>query len=278
MSEFSTVFLGLASAASWSAGDFSGGFATKRSSVYSVIVLAQIIGTIPLIALAILANEAPPTTSSLIWGVIGGWAGAFGLVMLYRGLATGRMGIVAPVSALVTGFLPVMVSLFTEGLPSAQQMLGFAIALGAVWLLSAEEFGGTLHWRDFILPVLAGIGFGIFFIAIDQMTTDSTFWPLIVARSASLSIMVIMVYIRRGEIRRPLPWLAIVLAGLFDTAGNFFFALATQAGRLDVASIAASLYPAGTVVLAWIILHERVSRQQWLGVGAALIAVILITT
>lgn len=274
---FLSILFGLTSAASWGAGDFSGGFATKRGSVYVVVWLSQILGGLLLILLALIFGEPLPILSDLLWGAISGIAGVVGLLGLYRALAEGRMGIVAPLTAVVSAAIPVIAGAFLEGLPASLQLVGFGFALVAVWLLSHADDGGRLTRRDLVLPVVAGLGFGTFFIFIDQVQPGAVFWPLAAARVASVSLLTIFIFSRR-RYERPeqSQWLPIALSGLFDAGGNAFFVLAAQAGRLDIAAVLSSLYPVATVFLAWFVLQERLGRQQWMGVGAAVVALVLI--
>jgi drug/metabolite transporter (DMT)-like permease len=276
-SEALAVVYGLASAASWGAGDFSGGVATKRSNVYSVIIVSQLVGGALLLALAFLLAEAIPSPDNLLFGGLAGISGALGLVALYTSLAGGRMGIVAPMTAVVTAFFPVIVGIINEGFPSTWQLLGFGIALIAVWFLSRDGSGAAIQARELSLPIAAGLGFGLFFIFIDRVSDSAILWPLVVARIASISMLVVFVTTRRqGKAPARNQLFIISLAGILDTGGNTFFALATRLGRLDISAVLASLYPAATVLLAWFILKERLVLQQWVGVVAALAALVLI--
>jgi drug/metabolite transporter (DMT)-like permease len=276
-SELLAVLYGLASAASWGAGDFSGGFATKRSSVYSVVIVSQCVGAIFLVGVALLFGESWPILSDWLYGAGAGLAGVVGLVALYRGLALGRMGLVAPLAAVVTAIVPVVVSIFSEGLPTGLQLVGFAVALLAVWLIAGNGAEGRIQVTDLVFPVVAGLGFGFFFILIDRVTEGNIFWPLVAARGASVGMLLLGLSLTRQlELPRLSQFPIIALAGLLDTGGNAFFVLAAQLGRLDIAAVLSSLYPATTVILAWLILQERLTSQQWLGVWAALMAVMLI--
>ncbi|MCP4428729.1 MAG: EamA family transporter [Chloroflexi bacterium] len=283
--ELTAVFYGLAAAANWGAGDFSGGVATKRSHVYLVVLLSHIVGIAGLFALILLFGEPFPTWRDLWVGALGGISGAIGVLALYTGLAQGRMGVVAPLTAIVTGIVPVLFGFFIEGLPQLHQSLGFGVALLAVWLISGDGDTARLHWEDLRLPSVAGLGFGFFFIFIDQVSDNAILWPLVGSRAASILMMFVLVLLMRRweQLALNLPkwpsppqlgWIA--LAGLFDAGGNAFFALATSLGRLDIAAILSSLYPATTILLARFILDERISRRQWVGIVAALTAVILI--
>jgi drug/metabolite transporter (DMT)-like permease len=277
--ELSAVVFGLVSALSWGAGDFTGGLASKRSNVYSVVIISQVAGALLLLAMAILFREPFPELKDLMLGAAAGVGGAIGLVAFYRGLALGRMGVVAPVAAVVTAALPVTFGILLEGLPDGGALPGFALAFLAVWLVSSTGKEEHIRLSDMGPSLTAGVFFGLFFILIDQVSTGAVFWPLVAARAASLSFLLVIACLR-GQSAPPqagqLP--IIVLAGLLDAGGNVFYALAAQAGRLDIAAMLAALYPAATVLLARLVLKERLAPQQWAGLVAALIAVIMITS
>jgi drug/metabolite transporter (DMT)-like permease len=274
---FGAAFWGLLSALSWGGGDFSGGLATRRSTPFIVILVSQLFSTPLLVALGLIFSEPLPDSESIGWGILAGAAGVTGLLALYFGLSRAQMGIIAPLSALVTGIIPVIVSIVLEGPPSTRTMVGFGLALAAVWLVSGTDRGVRLELDILILPIIAGLGFGLFFVFIDQMVTDGVFLPLVAARLTSLSILFGYIRLRHRPFivsRSLLPLMG--LSGFLDTGGNVFFAFATQVGRLDISSVLSSLYPAATVVMAWFILKERLTRQQWIGVVVALVAVALI--
>ena len=276
--EILAVTYGVSSALSWGAGDFSGGFAARRSGVLTVVLCSQLLGGLLLVGLAIVFEEPLAPMRSLFYAAAAGLAGAIGLIALYRGLASGRMGIVAPLSAIVTAILPITMAMMTEGPPGGYQMSGFGLALIAVVLLSYEKSGSGLRWREIGLPLIAGTGFGLFFILINAAVQTGLLWPLVASRCASICLVGGVLLVRRSAMPMPRslwPW--ICLAGLLDTSGNAFFALATQVGRLDISAVLASLYPAATVLLAWLVLKERLLHQQWMGVATALFALALIT-
>jgi drug/metabolite transporter (DMT)-like permease len=188
------------------------------------------------------------------------------------------MGVVAPVTAVAAGGIPLMVGVLTEGLPAWPQVAGFLLALLAIWIISRPDALGSIGLRDLALPLLAGVGFGVFLALIGRVGDERSFvWPLVAARVASMTMLGIWVVARRlGEPAGPIPWPLAAVAGLGDTAGNAFFVLAAAFGRLDVAGVLGALYPAATVVLARIVLGERLTRAQRAGVGLALAAVVLI--
>lgn len=275
--ELAPIAFGLLSAATWGAGDFSGGLVSKRAGVFSVIIGSQLVGMVLLIGLAFVFDRAMPLPSDLWWGAAAGATGAVGLLALYRGLASGRMGLVAPLSAVLAAALPVVVGSVTQGLPDILQFIGFGFALAGVWLLSRPEGALSFRLSDLTLPVVAGFGFGLFFVLMDRANDRAVFWPLVAARVASVSLMTLTALFNRQPLWPEREhWPLTILAGVLDAGGNAFFTLATQTGRLDVASVLSSLYPASTVALAWAVLKERLNGGQWLGVAATLAAIVLI--
>lgn len=273
-----SIVFGLMSAVSWGAGDFSGGYASKKTSVYLVILISQCVGLLLLLVFVWIVNANIPSIEILIIGGLAGLSGAFGLVALYRGLALEQMGFVAPVSAVIAAALPVSVGMYVEGLPHNLQILGFLFSIVGVWLLSRRNRHSKIQAGTLILPVIAGVGFGLFFILIDRVSSESILWPLVSARIATMVVFgVIVGYSRQNVALQKSQLIPIVLAGIFDTGGNAFFALAVRIGRLDIATILSSLYPAVTVLLAWLILNERLERQQWLGVISVMTALLLIS-
>ena len=272
-----TVCFGLAASLCWGSGDFSGGLASRRANASSVVIGAYAVGFVLLVVLALIWKEPYPSSMDMFWGGLAGLAGAIGLIAFYSALATGRMGIAAPVSAILTAALPVLFSAFTEGLPSLLQLSGFALALLAIGLISRPE---RLKGRPegIGLALLAGCGFGCFFILISRVSHAEVFWPLAVARCTSVLFLLIVMWIRRQPALPRINVIPLVLlAGILDAIGNVFFVLAAHVGRLDVASVLSSLYPAATVLLAAILLRERVTRIQAIAILLALIAVPLIS-
>ncbi|WP_135610052.1 DMT family transporter [Methanococcoides sp. AM1] len=276
--EVLVVLFSLAAAATWGAADFGGGFATKRASVFSVVIITQAVGLVLLPFLALYFSEEFPPINGMFWGFVAGVAGSLGLLALYHALSIGKMGVVAPISAVVTVALPVVYGAFNEGLPAGHQIAGFVMAIAAMWLISSTGEKSKIKKQDLVYPLLAGVGFGIFFISVDLFSESAVFWPLTVAKVSAIAVILGFALLRRSATvpsKDVLP--IIILAGLFDTGGNLFFALASQAGRLDIATIIASLYPGSTVLLAWILLKEHLSSMQWIGIVLALAAIALIS-
>lgn len=276
--EVATIVYGLISALTWGAGDFSGGLASKRTHVLLVVLLAQCIGTLSLLGVTLGVAEPLPPASDFFIAAGAGIAGMLGLVAFYHGLARYQMGPVASVTAAISAIVPIGVGACLEGVPGTMDTLGFVLAIAAVCIITRTGAGRAVQLRSLVLSLIAGLGFATFFIAIDLASRTSVLWIVVGGRSAALVLLATVMRLIRRRWEKPAPRQLplIALAGLFDTAGNTFYALAASAGRLDMAAVLASLYPATTVLLAWVVLKERLSPQQWLGVLTALCAVVLL--
>ena len=278
-----SILYGIASAISWGAGDFAGGLASRKMSAYRAVFWADLLGLLIILPIAALYREPFPSVEIIANSAIGGGLGSVGLLVLYYSLTVGKMSIAAPVSALFAALLPVVVGLFTQGLPTLPQFAGFGFALAAVWLTSqghSDEKFQVKHLMDLRLPILAGIGFGCYFIFVHYASHDtgSVVWTMVASRVAGTLLLLIVVLARRESFRvQPAAWLVVFFNGTLDLAGNFFYILASQAGRLDVSAMLSSLFPGSTIILAWIVLKERITSAQAIGIVLALIAIVLFT-
>ena len=274
-----SIIYGILSAATWGAGDFIGGMASKRTSPYRVLFLAELAGMIPFTLLGLLLREPIPPTSDMLVGAGSSLIGLMGLLFLYRALASNQMTIAAPVSALFAAFIPVVFGFFALGIPSTATLIGFALAFAAVWLISQT---GGMNWRfslwELRLPLLSGLFFGLYFLTLHRATLNAFFWPLAAARLAGFLALGLYALITRQPALPPRQiWRLSIVNGLLDIGGNAFYVLAAQTGRLDVAAVLSALYPASTVLLAWIFLKERLTWLQAVGVLLAFITIILFT-
>lgn len=274
------IAYGIGSALAWGTGDFTAGVASRKNGVLSVLLFSQMFGALLLFSLAYLLPISFPPLKDMMLGSLAGVVGPLGLMALYTGFARGRIGIVAPLSAIITALIPIGVAFIGEGLPSSYKVLGLMLGLVSVWLLSySSDHRNHFRFTEFSLPLLAGICFGLFFVLIDMASHVSVLWPLVGTRCTSLLIVSMLFFFNSGTrvpAKNQIP--IIAFAGICDVLGNMFFALATHTGRLDISATLSSLYPAATVFLAWVVLKERLVRQQWLGVLMAFVALVLIAT
>ncbi|MFZ0517091.1 MAG: EamA family transporter [Acidobacteriaceae bacterium] len=301
-----TTVLGLSAAIIWGAADFSGGLGARYLRVYWLLAISHASSLVALVLLADLLHQPLPDARILTYGLISGVAGGIALLVFYYALSLGSMGTTAAVTGLLTAALPVGFSLATIGAPSHRQIAGFVLAAGAIWLISSPSSSNQQVVEDqrkkLALAVISGIGFGIFLIALREANGGGLLWPLAASRVGSLVLAIVGgLILSRGQfiveaqpqatsqlqnlgaiqptIRKR--WMIgiglALIASAFDTGGNFFFVAATRIGRLDVASVLSSLYPASTILLAVWLLKERTNRRQALGMTAALVAVALIS-
>jgi drug/metabolite transporter (DMT)-like permease len=280
-----SILYGILSAGTWGAADFIGGLASKRTSPYRVLFLAEIAGLVPFIVLALLLHEPIPSAADMLLGAGSSLVGLGGLLMLYRALASGQMIIAAPVSALFAALIPVVFGFFALGVPSFATLIGFGLAFAAVWLISQTDLTdgrsprkGLRNLADLRLPLLSGLFFGSYFLIIHRATLNAFFWPLVAARLAGFVMFGLFALLTRQPALPPREvWGLCIINGMIDIAGNGFYILSAQAGRLDVAAVLSALYPASTVLLAWVVLKERINSLQVLGVLLAFIAIVLFT-
>lgn len=274
------IILGLASALSWGTGDFAGGLASRKVGTYRAIFFAETIGLGAILLVLPFFPEDFPDLHAILWSVTAGIVGTVGLIAFYEAMRHGRLSVVAPLSALLGAVVPVVIGSLVDGLPQPVVFGGVALALLAIVLISREKVpedeeksAPYLH-----IPLLSGIAFGFYFVLMHE-ASQTFFWgPLIAARMAGMLSIGVFLLVQRGSFRvSPGNWHLLALNGIFDVGGNAFYILASQAGRMDVSAVLASLYPGMTVFLAWLLLKEKLQLLQWLGIILALIAIILMT-
>lgn len=284
------VLLSMAAALTYGAADFVGGVVTKRVPVTAVVVLSQAVGTVPFLALFPVLNQDAFSTGALAWGAAAGVGGATGVVLLYAGLAAGRMSVVAPITAVEAASVPVVFGMVSGERPGAVALAGVLVALVAVGLISSapEPLGDAtpVERTDRLRRVLppgvtqglgAGAAFGAFFIFLDAAGNGTGLWPLVGARVTSLSLVGVAVLVTRQSLKVPGDtWPAIAAAGILDLAANIFYLLATREGLLSLVAVITSMYPASTVLLARLWLGERMVRIQLVGLAGAGVAIVLI--
>ena len=277
------VVLALGAAALWGTGDFLGGLATRRVSVLTVLFWSQLVGLAGLTVWVVASGAARPD-AGLWFALAGGIAGVIGLGCLYRGMAVGAMGIVAPISA-TSPIVPLVVDLVRGNAPAPLQWVGIAFALAGIVLVSREP-GSARTAGGARRPVAAGaglalvaaLGFGLFLVGLGEAAQESAPWATATARLGAVSALVLVLVSTRTVPRASARLLPLIVAvGVFDAAANALIALAATRGSIGIVAVLSSLYPITTILLARAILHERLGTTRTVGGlialgGAALIA------
>lgn len=281
------VLLALFSAFAYGLSDFVGGLVSRRISAWPVAVVAQLSATVCTSAVAF-GLRGSPTAADFAWGVLAGMGSGTGTGFLYRGFASGRMSVVAPVSAVGSAVVPVLVGTFGGERPSLLVWTGVGLALPGIWLVSspADQIppggrqGPRASLSEGVLDgILAGLGFGVLFAALGQVRDAAGLWPLALAQLVSLPAVVVLALLLRASWvpRERASWWALA-AGPLGASATAAFLLATQRGYLTVSAILTSLYPAITVLLAALVLRERVHRAQGIGLGLCALAIGLVVS
>jgi len=270
---------GLLAAASWGAGDFGGGIATKRLPVFVALLGSQLVGLGGAAVAMVVLGEPLPAPADAAWAAGAALFGALGLAGLYRALADGQMGIVAPITGVLTAAIPVAVGIATAGLPGPVRLAGFGVALLAIVLVSLADDGSTGR-AGLLLAIGAGLGFGLYSACVGQVEMG-VFGPLMVSRATASVLVVVIVAAQRTPLRavasaEPRLVLLVALVGGLDLVGNAMFLVAAQASGLALAAVLGSLYPVSTVILATLVLHEPIGRIHAVGIAAAALAVVLV--
>jgi hypothetical protein len=273
-----SVLLASLSALFYGAADYTGGRATRQSPVFAVLVLSQAAG---LAGILVAAAAVPDTTirlSDLLWGAAAGASGVVGLALLYRALATTVAAVASPAAALVGAAAPVIVGALMGEQPGITGWIGIGIAIPAVLLLTAERHSGEGTERALLLGVLAGLGFGGFFVFISRTSGDSGLWPLASSKIASIVIALAVVALTDGKlIVNRASRVPAVAAGVLDMGANVLFLLASRIGLLAISGVVSSLYPAPTVILASLLDKQTISAVRVVGLILALAGVALMT-
>jgi drug/metabolite transporter (DMT)-like permease len=308
--------LALLSAACYGAADFLGGLASRRAATIGVVVVSQASGLIVLAGFTAVVPQSAPAAGDLWWGFVAGVTGSIGVALLYRALAIGIMAVVAPTTAVCAVIIPVIAALLGGERPGTMTMVGIVIALVAIVLVSQSSSGSTSNSQlltanaesaasdsllgnrepgvgrsgrpqpsraprprlppGLALALMSGVAIGTFFLALARTVAEAGLWPLAIARVASLMLFVPFA-LRAGRLRMSRSVFAIAIGGgILDMLANALYLIAVREGPLTAVVTLSSLYPASTVVLARVVLHERLGAVQSAGIIAALIAVVLI--
>jgi drug/metabolite transporter (DMT)-like permease len=277
----SVALLALAGAASYGIADFVGGLLSRRTSAWAVAFVASLSSAL---AVAAAAPFLPgdPSTADLAWGGLGGIGAGFGVGFLYRGLAAGRMGVVAPISGVGAAVVPVLVALTLGERPAALVWVGIACALPGIWLVARDprsDARAAGRAAGVVDGLLAGLGFGGQFAALGQIQEGAGALPLGVNQLVAAVVVVgLAIGARAAWLPRDRAAYSGVVAGLLGLGATAAFVVAAQNGSLTVSSVLTSLYPAFTIMLAALVLRERILRPQAFGLALCGLAVVLVAT
>lgn len=244
--------------------------------MFGVVLLSQLVGMGIALGLALVRGESVPRGTDLLLCLVAGTFGGVGITALYRGLAIGRMGIVAPVTGVLAAVIPVVGGIVLEGVPAVMVLVGIGLAILSVVLVSrvADEGGGRAGLPE---ALVAGVAIGSFGIVISGLSEGQVFSSLTVIRLVQAFLVILVVLATRSAWRLSTAVIpAVVVVGVLDMAGNSFYLLAVQTGALAVAAVLSALYPVTTVILAAIVLKERVTRDHTVGIVLAAVAIVLI--
>jgi len=271
------VVLSLVSAVLWGMSDFGGGLLGRRAPILGVLLVTQAIGFV--IAVTITGVRAEPVIhgQDLYLALGGAFLASIGVGSLYLGLAVGRMGVVAPVAAVLTAVTPALIGIVLQGPPSGLVLIGFVIAIVAVVIVSASPDHAEGRPSGLQYALVAGVSLGLLSVVFSRISLAYVFSPLAVLRAGVVTIFVVVVLVRRLPWRLPRSaWPLAVGVGVVDLVGNAAFITASRTGHLSIAAVLSSLYPVVTVLLAALLLRERITRSHAAGVALALVAIALI--
>jgi len=284
-SQFAPAFYSGIAVVLWGAADFAGGYGSRRNNAFVLTAFSHVCAFALMCTIAFSQHGALPSRKAILWALLAGAIGGFSLAIFYRALASGQMGLTAPVAALLGAAIPTLVDIGIEGAPSRWSISGFVLAVVAIWLITRPEHPGGLeqvaekrggHPAGVAMAALAGVGFAGFYLCIHQ-ASGSPLWIAALSRIGSFTTTTIAVlWTRARPALRTSGILFGAVAGSFDIIASALFIFASQHGRLDEAVVITSLYPAVTVLLARVFLKEHFSRWRFIGLLAALASVPLI--
>jgi drug/metabolite transporter (DMT)-like permease len=282
-----TYLLAIGSALLYGAADFTGGFATRRAGTIPVVALSQLSGLVLLLLLLPLLPHASPSRADLLWGACAGLSGGIGVALLYRALAIGRMAVVAPTTAVCAVTIPVLISVLLGERPMPVALAGIALGILSIVLVS-QQTAAEQPQRSALpgrLPLgvgtalVSGVAIGFFLLSLAQTRSAAGMWPLVASRLVSVIIFGTAAIAGTRSFRMPSQLVTLtVVCGAIDMLANALYLLAARQGPLSVVVTLASLYPASTVLLARVVLGERLNARQITGVGCALAAIVLIVS
>jgi len=272
----------LIAAVLYGGADFGGGFASRRLNHYQVLLIFSLVGVVAMAVLALLWNEEMPTAKSIINAMLASTFGAIGLATLYKGLASRRACIIAPSSAVVAAGLPVIYGAIVQGLPDTVTLAGFILAAIGIWLTTkvdpddGEQPGNGPAGNGLLMGVLAGLGFGLFFIFMARIEPGPIFSPLIFGKLASIAVALFVIIMKKMPLSNPMANPLALLAGFLDVMANVLYLVSSSLTRPDIAAVLVCTYPAVTVLLSMLFLKEKINRSQGFGVLVCIVAIALI--
>ncbi len=279
------VVLAALSGLVWGAGDFAGGKATQRVPAIASVALSKAVA-LPALGLYLVLIPGTPRLASFGWGALAGICGGAAMIVFYRALSGGAMAVVAPVSAVTAALVPLVIGLIIEAFPGPLPVIGAGCAIVAIALVSLapRDENTTLSLRLVLLALVAGAGFGLFFVFLnragDAAGGHGGLWPVLAAHLAALSLCGVLALRLRGSALRlrgiTIVW--VVVAGVFDMTANVLYLAAAQDGLLSIVAPISSLYPVSTVILAMLIDRERMRPVQLAGLGLAATALVLVAS
>jgi len=265
----------------WGGADFAGGYGSRRANAFVLTAFSHVCAFVLMFAIAFALHGDFPSRTSILWALAAGAVGGFSLAIFYRALASGQMGLTAPIAALMGAAIPTLADITLEGAPSRWTIAGFVLAILAIWLITRPdpqaENDDSGHPRGVAMAALAGVGFAGFYLCIHQASGSPT-WIATISRIGSFTATAVAVVATRTPLSLDRPRAALgMAAGCLDITASALFIFASEHGRLDEAVVITSLYPAVTVLLARVFLKEHFSRWKFVGLLAALAAVPLIS-
>lgn len=273
------IMLALASSVAYGAADFLGGFVNRRAPLLAVVATGQLVGFALLLPAVTLLFHDALVVDAIGWGLAGGIASSTGVALLYHGLAVGTMSVVAPVAGLLAASVPVAWGVVLGERPSPLAVLGIVVVLGAIFLVSrprAEESAVPAR-RGVAAGVGAGVAFGCAYVLLAGAGPAAGLWPVLFSRVAAVGLMAVGAVVTRSTLRLPKDAMAgAASTGALDTAANALYVLAANTGMISLVAVLASLYPASTVVLARVVLRERLGHAQVSGLALGAVGAVLI--
>jgi drug/metabolite transporter (DMT)-like permease len=275
----SAAGLGLLSAASWGGADFVGGMGSRRAPALLVVVSGDFVSLLILLAICCAMRLAAPAPHELLCAALAGAVGAVALTVFYRALAMGAMGLTAALTGLLTALIPVLFSISKDGLPGMPTVLGLATGCAAIWLITRTPSSGGAGTppKALLMGAAAGLGFGAQLILFKMASGGGILWAMTTSRAAAVAALLVVLAAMppKGPWRGF--WLTGIAAATLDTLGTLLYMRTALLGRLDVAAVICSLYPAGTILLAALVLREWPTKRQMAGMALALGAVVLLS-